>query len=148
MRRAGLPCPFVCGRAGGRWTPNGQRRRRPEHADAAMLPPRTLPHSQLIHAIINTIDGSTHITITPHPTCSHPPEPEQKAGGKAKGGKKPTVKYTIDCFQPVDDKVLDMATFEKFLKDRIKVRFSADTAGWGVLGCWVCVWVWLGVEGI
>lgn len=32
------------------------------------------------------------------------------------------MKFTIDCFQPVDDKVLDMATFEKFLKDRIKVR--------------------------
>lgn len=70
-----------------------------------------------------------------------PPITEQKAGkkgGKA-GGKKPTVKYTIDCFAPVDDKVLDMATFEKFLKDRIKVRFC----GFGLaFGSWVfgCVW--------
>jgi hypothetical protein len=50
---------------------------------------------------------------------------EQKAAKPTKGkktGKKPTVKYTIDCYQPVDDKVLDPASFEKFLHDRIKVR--------------------------
>lgn len=42
-------------------------------------------------------------------------------GGK-KTGKKQLAKFVIDCWQPVDDKVLDMATFEKFLSDRIKVR--------------------------
>jgi hypothetical protein len=45
-------------------------------------------------------------------------------GGK-KTGKKQLAKFVIDCWQPVDDKVLDMATFEKFLSDRIKVRLLA-----------------------
>lgn len=36
-------------------------------------------------------------------------------------GKKTTVKFVIDCTQPVDDKVLDVASFEKYLHDRIKI---------------------------
>jgi large subunit ribosomal protein L22e len=35
--------------------------------------------------------------------------------------KKSTVKFVIDCTQPVDDKVLDVASFEKYLHDRIKI---------------------------
>mmetsp|Transcript_8438 Transcript_8438/g.13016 ORF Transcript_8438/g.13016 Transcript_8438/m.13016 type:complete len:122 (+) Transcript_8438:55-420(+) len=35
--------------------------------------------------------------------------------------KKSTVKFVIDCSQPVDDKVLDVASFEKYLNDRIKI---------------------------
>lgn len=50
----------------------------------------------------------------------------QKATKGKKGGKKSLVKYTIDCWQPVDDKVLDMATFEKFFKDRIKVKITVS----------------------
>eukprot|EP00984_Skeletonema_dohrnii_P020209 scaffold9780_cov136-Skeletonema_dohrnii-CCMP3373.AAC.2 len=40
------------------------------------------------------------------------------AKGKAK---KSTVKFVIDCAAPVDDKVLDIASFEKYLNERIKV---------------------------
>mmetsp|Transcript_17042 Transcript_17042/g.23685 ORF Transcript_17042/g.23685 Transcript_17042/m.23685 type:complete len:122 (+) Transcript_17042:68-433(+) len=36
--------------------------------------------------------------------------------------KKSTVKFVIDCTQPVDDKVLDVASFEKYLHDRIKLN--------------------------
>lgn len=36
-------------------------------------------------------------------------------------GKKSTVKFVIDCSAPVDDKVLDMASFEKYLHDRVKI---------------------------
>ena len=36
--------------------------------------------------------------------------------------KKGTVRFVIDCTQPVDDKVLDVASFEKYLHDRIKVN--------------------------
>mmetsp|Transcript_39909 Transcript_39909/g.56239 ORF Transcript_39909/g.56239 Transcript_39909/m.56239 type:complete len:123 (+) Transcript_39909:39-407(+) len=36
-------------------------------------------------------------------------------------GKKSIVKFVIDCTQPVDDKVLDVASFEKYLHDRIKI---------------------------
>ena len=35
--------------------------------------------------------------------------------------KKSIVKFVIDCTQPVDDKVLDVALFEKYLHDRIKI---------------------------
>jgi len=35
--------------------------------------------------------------------------------------KKSSVKFVIDCTQPVDDKVLDIAQFEKYLHDRIKI---------------------------
>ena len=40
-----------------------------------------------------------------------------------KSQKKPTSKkVVIDCTQPVTDKVLDPASFEKFLWDKIKVK--------------------------
>jgi hypothetical protein len=35
------------------------------------------------------------------------------------------VKFTIDCWQPMEDKVLDPVAFEKFLHDRIKVNGKA-----------------------
>lgn len=41
---------------------------------------------------------------------------------KGKGAKKGTVKFVIDCTAPVDDKVLDVASFEKYLRERIKVE--------------------------
>eukprot|EP01041_Mallomonas_annulata_P010769 gene10769-22494_t len=46
-----------------------------------------------------------------------------------KVGKKSQVKFTIDCWQPVEDKVLDPASFEKFLHDRIKVNGKAGQLG-------------------
>ena len=51
----------------------------------------------------------------------------QKSAKKV--GKKNTVKYTIDCWQPVEDKVLDPAAFEKFLHDKIKVNGKAVELG-------------------
>merc|ERR1712196_28588 len=36
---------------------------------------------------------------------------------------------TIDCYQPVEDRVLDPASFEKFLHDRIKVNGKAGELG-------------------
>ena len=41
---------------------------------------------------------------------------------KGKSAKKSTVKFVIDCAAPVDDKVLDIASFEKYLNERIKVE--------------------------
>merc|ERR1712216_364999 len=38
--------------------------------------------------------------------------------------RKQTLKFTIDCSQPVDDGIMDAASFEKFLVDRIKVGQS------------------------
>ena len=47
----------------------------------------------------------------------------------SKGGKRQIVKFTIDCVQPVEDRVLDVASFEKFLHDRIKVNGKAGALG-------------------
>ena len=47
-----------------------------------------------------------------------------QAKGKAK---KSTVKFVIDCAAPVDDKVLDIASFEKYLNERIKVGADGKT---------------------
>ena len=40
---------------------------------------------------------------------------------QGKSSKKQTVKFVLDCAAPVEDKVLDVASFEKYLHDRIKV---------------------------
>ena len=34
---------------------------------------------------------------------------------------KASTTFTIDCTKPVEDKIMDIAQFEKFLLDRIKV---------------------------
>ncbi|CAK4077729.1 unnamed protein product [Aphanomyces euteiches] len=44
-------------------------------------------------------------------------------------GKKTALKFTIDCTIPVDDQVLDVASFEKFLHDRIKVNGKTGVLG-------------------
>lgn len=41
--------------------------------------------------------------------------------------KKNIVKFVIDCTQPVDDKVLDVALFEKYLHDKIKIAGKTGT---------------------
>jgi large subunit ribosomal protein L22e len=46
-----------------------------------------------------------------------------------KGGKAKVAKFTIDCHAPVEDKVMDPASFEKFLHDRIKVKSIGGKAG-------------------
>lgn len=53
---------------------------------------------------------------------------QQKTTAK-KAGKKSIAKFTIDVSQPVEDRVLDPAGFEKFLHDRIKVNGKAGDLG-------------------
>ncbi|EEE59042.1 hypothetical protein OsJ_10802 [Oryza sativa Japonica Group] len=44
------------------------------------------------------------------------------AGGKGGAGKKKgSVTFVIDCAKPVDDKIMEIASLEKFLQERIKV---------------------------
>ncbi|KAG8097304.1 hypothetical protein GUJ93_ZPchr0013g35701 [Zizania palustris] len=44
------------------------------------------------------------------------------AKGAAGGGKKKgSVTFVIDCTKPVDDKIMEIASLEKFLQERIKV---------------------------
>lgn len=52
-----------------------------------------------------------------------------KAKSANKNAKKKTVKFYVDCWQPVEDSVLDVATFEKFLRDTIKVDNKAGNLG-------------------
>ena len=46
---------------------------------------------------------------------------------QAKGKK--VVKFVIDCTQPVDDKVLDVAQFESYLHERIKIGGKTGALG-------------------
>lgn len=39
------------------------------------------------------------------------------------------LKFTVDCTIPVNDRVLDTSSFEKFLHDRIKVNGKAGVLG-------------------
>ena len=54
---------------------------------------------------------------------------------KAKGVKKSatkavkTSKFTIDCSEPVEDDIFDIASFEKFLHDRIKIKGKTGVLG-------------------
>jgi large subunit ribosomal protein L22e len=46
-----------------------------------------------------------------------------RGAAAAKGGpkKKGSVTFVIDCTKPVEDKIMDIASLEKFLQERIKV---------------------------
>lgn len=50
------------------------------------------------------------------------------AVGGAKGKKK-GASFTIDCAKPVEDKIMDIASLEKFLQERIKVGGKAGALG-------------------
>ncbi|KAI5084052.1 hypothetical protein GOP47_0001063 [Adiantum capillus-veneris] len=57
--------------------------------------------------------------------------PAAAAGAKKAAGPKSKKKstFTIDCGKPVEDKIMDIASFEKFLQDRIKVGGKAGVLG-------------------
>ncbi|KAK3020846.1 hypothetical protein RJ639_045528 [Escallonia herrerae] len=50
------------------------------------------------------------------------------AGG-VKGKKKGGATFTIDCGKPVEDKIMEIASLEKFLQERIKVGGKAGALG-------------------
>jgi len=43
--------------------------------------------------------------------------------------KKTVTKYVLDCTAPVDDKIIDLTSFEKYLYDRIKVDGKTGNLG-------------------
>lgn len=57
-----------------------------------------------------------------------PPSPNYYETMPNKTAKK-NVRFTLDCSIPVDDNVLDLQTFVKFLTDRIKVNGKAGVLG-------------------
>ncbi|CAM8988537.1 unnamed protein product [Rhodiola kirilowii] len=52
-----------------------------------------------------------------------------KAAAGGLKGKKKSVVYTIDCAKPVEDKIMDIASLEKFLQERIKVGGKPGALG-------------------
>ncbi|KAL4588268.1 hypothetical protein LXL04_001151 [Taraxacum kok-saghyz] len=50
-------------------------------------------------------------------------------GAGTKGGKKKTATFIIDCGKPVEDKIMEIASLEKFLQERIKVGGKAGNLG-------------------
>ena len=44
-------------------------------------------------------------------------------------GKKKGVSFTVDCTKPVEDKIMDIASLEKFLQERIKVGGKSGALG-------------------
>ena len=64
------------------------------------------------------------------PTARALPRPPQvQAKTKKVQKRKQTLKFSIDCSQPVDDGIMDAASFEKFLIDRIKVGGKVGNLG-------------------
>lgn len=51
-----------------------------------------------------------------------------KPAGKGKK-KKTSLRYTIDCTHPVEDGIMDVGNFEKFLQERIKVNGKTGNFG-------------------
>ncbi|GAA0186581.1 ribosomal protein [Lithospermum erythrorhizon] len=50
-----------------------------------------------------------------------------RVGGK--GGKKKAATFVIDCGKPVEDKIMEIASLEKFLQERIKVGGKPGALG-------------------
>ncbi|KAK4476708.1 hypothetical protein RD792_015868 [Penstemon davidsonii] len=50
-------------------------------------------------------------------------------GPTQKGGKKKLSTFVIDCAKPVEDKIMEIASLEKFLQERIKVGGKAGALG-------------------
>nr|XP_012806480.2 60S ribosomal protein L22-like [Jaculus jaculus] len=52
-----------------------------------------------------------------------------------KGGKtrKQALKFTLDCTRPVEDGIMDAASFMQFLQERIKVNGKAGNLGGGAV---------------
>ncbi|CAI9288692.1 unnamed protein product [Lactuca saligna] len=50
-------------------------------------------------------------------------------GAVAKRGKKKIATFVIDCGKPVEDKIMEIASLEKFLQERIKVGGKAGNLG-------------------
>lgn len=55
--------------------------------------------------------------------------PAVHAGAAAKSGKAKKMTYTIDCSKPVEDKIMELDAFGRFLKEKVKVNGKAGALG-------------------
>ena len=51
-----------------------------------------------------------------------------RRGGSGPKKAKKTLTFHIDCSRPVEDSIMEIAAFEKFLMDKIKVEGKAGTS--------------------
>lgn len=51
-----------------------------------------------------------------------------RRGGSGPKKAKKTLTFHIDCSKPVEDSIMEIAAFEKFLMDKIKVEGKAGTS--------------------
>ncbi|XP_014239233.1 60S ribosomal protein L22-like [Cimex lectularius] len=54
---------------------------------------------------------------------------KQTLKGKGQKKKKVSLKFVIDCTHPYEDKIIDVANFEKYLQERIKVNGKTNNFG-------------------
>jgi len=76
--------------------------------------------------------GQTYLTTAPVPAVVAEDKKEKvikKKVNKKNALKKTNQKFTIDCSEPAADDIFDIASFEKFLHDRIKVGGKAGVLG-------------------
>ena len=75
--------------------------------------------------------SSSSNSSSPSSSSSWTRAQQKKVVKKGGGGpaKKAQAKYIIDCWQPVDDKVMDPEAFKKYLHDRIKINGKAGDLG-------------------
>ncbi|XP_067014492.1 large ribosomal subunit protein eL22 [Anabrus simplex] len=57
------------------------------------------------------------------------PPKKQQIRGKGQKKKKIALKFTVDCTHPVEDNIMDVANFEKYLQERIKVNGKTNNFG-------------------
>ncbi|XP_073992145.1 uncharacterized protein [Rhodnius prolixus] len=60
---------------------------------------------------------------------SHQGVKKQILKGKGQKKKKVSLKFIIDCTHPYEDKIMDVANFEKYLQERIKVNGKTNNFG-------------------
>ncbi|GMH28405.1 hypothetical protein Nepgr_030248 [Nepenthes gracilis] len=78
------------------------------------------------------LTSSPQSALSLSPGLSHQVASKMSRGaatGGAKAGKKKGSTFTLDCSKPVEDKIMDVASLEKFLQERIKVGGKAGALG-------------------
>ncbi|GJQ79884.1 structural constituent of ribosome [Trypoxylus dichotomus] len=64
------------------------------------------------------------------PVPTGKPQPKkQHIRGKGIKKKKVSLKFTVDCTHPVEDNILDVVNFEKYLLERIKINGKTGNLG-------------------
>ncbi|KAK9890053.1 hypothetical protein WA026_008859 [Henosepilachna vigintioctopunctata] len=63
-----------------------------------------------------------------------PKKAKKQIRGKGQKKKKVALKFSIDCTHPVEDSIMDVANFETYLKDKIRINGNLGNFGGGKSG--------------